>query len=115
RMPQFGRADAAQTAATGSGPQAPQETQAPQAGPATTPRVRPATAGGDPAAIHTKAGAKAWFRCYAEHGQPPSIPVHAGDDQPWRLYTGGCGPLDLKAREIFRHDPAASRTLVVLG
>jgi enediyne polyketide synthase len=94
---------------------APQVTRSPQTAATTKPAVSQATAGGDPAAIHTKAGAKAWFRCYAEHAQPPSIPVHAGDDQPWRVYTGGCGPLDLKAREIFRHDPAASRTLVLLG
>jgi enediyne polyketide synthase len=31
------------------------------------------------------------------------------------LYTGGCGPFDLKAREVFRHDQAAGRTLVLLG
>ena len=43
------------------------------------------------------------------------LPVHAGDDRPWRLYTGGCGPLDLRIREVFRHHPAANRTLAVLG
>ncbi len=93
---------------------------APQAppGPATPALATPApafTSGGDPAAIHTKAGAKAWFRCYAEASQPPALPVQAGDGRPWRLYTGGCGPLELKVRQVFRHDPAASRTLAVLG
>ena len=82
---------------------------------ATTPAAGLVIAAGDPAAIHTKAGAKPWFRCYAEQTRAPVLPVHAGDDRPWRLYTGGCGPLDLRIREVFRHHPAANRTLAVLG
>jgi 3-oxoacyl-(acyl-carrier-protein) synthase len=89
-------------------------TRSPAAEPG-TPAASPASTAGDPAAIHTKTGAKPWFRCYAERTQPPSLPWPAGDDQPWRIYTGGCGPLDRKAGEIFRHDPSATRTLVVLG
>ena len=86
-----------------------------QSAEATTPAASLATADGDPAAVHTKAGAKPWFRCYAEQTRAPVLPVHAGDDRPWRLYTGGCGPLDLRIREVFRHHPTANRTLAVLG
>ena len=31
------------------------------------------------------------------------------------MHTGGCEPLNRKAGEIFRHDPAAPRTLAILG
>ncbi|MDR2986021.1 MAG: SDR family NAD(P)-dependent oxidoreductase, partial [Nocardiopsaceae bacterium] len=75
----------------------------------------PADADGDPPAVRTKAGSNAWFRCYAEQTEAPVASVPVGDDRPWRLYTGGCGPLQPQVRELFRHDPAASRTLVVLG
>jgi enediyne polyketide synthase len=60
-------------------------------------------------------GVSPWFRCFAEQAKEPGLPLPAGDDQPWRVYTGGCGPLGQKVREIFRHDPAAGRTLAVLG
>ena len=70
---------------------------------------------GDPAAIHAGAGAKPWYRCYAERTQPPALPLPVGDDQPWRIYTGGCGSLDKKVRAVFRHDQAAPRALAVLG
>ncbi|HUZ51589.1 MAG TPA: beta-ketoacyl synthase N-terminal-like domain-containing protein [Streptosporangiaceae bacterium] len=63
----------------------------------------------------TDGGVAPWFRCYTEREQAPALPVPAGDDRPWRLHTGGCEPLDRKAGELFRHDPAAQRTLAILG
>jgi enediyne polyketide synthase len=60
-------------------------------------------------------GVAPWFRCYAEQRREPESVLPVRDDQPWRVYTGACGPLGQKVREIFRHDPAAGRTLAVLG
>lgn len=58
------------------------------------------------------AGVAPWYRCYAEQSAEPagSIPVPA--DGPWRVYTGGC---DALRNEVFTDDPAANRTLAVLG
>lgn len=58
------------------------------------------------------AGVAPWYRCYAERSAEPagSIPVPA--DGPWRVYTGG---RDALRNEVFTHDPAANRTLAVLG
>ncbi|MGI9006756.1 MAG: beta-ketoacyl synthase N-terminal-like domain-containing protein [Streptosporangiaceae bacterium] len=61
------------------------------------------------------AGSRPWFRCYAEHTQRPSFPVPVGDERPWRLHTGGCEEFEPEAGELFRPDPAARRTLAVLG
>jgi enediyne polyketide synthase len=47
--------------------------------------------------------------------QPAALPVPATDDRPWRLHTGGCEPLEEKIGQLFRHDSAAARTLVVTG
>jgi len=60
------------------------------------------------------AGVGRWVRCYVERTQP-AAPVPADDDQPWRIHAGGCEPLDQSVNEIFRHDPAASRTLALIG
>jgi enediyne polyketide synthase len=110
RVPATSQPEPPQTAATTeTAPQAPAAPTTP------APAVTTATSGGDPAAIHTKAGAEAWFRCYAEASRPPVLSGHTRDDRPWRLYTGGCGRLEPTVRQVFRHHPAASRTLVVLG
>lgn len=61
------------------------------------------------------AGARPLFRCYAEHPQRPSFPVPVVDDRSWRLHTGGCEEFEPGVGEIFRHDPAARRTLAVVG
>jgi enediyne polyketide synthase len=60
-------------------------------------------------------GAGPWVRCYAERTQPACLPVQADDDRPWRIYMGGCEPLRRKVADLFRHDPAANRTLALIG
>ncbi|HEX9514831.1 MAG TPA: SDR family NAD(P)-dependent oxidoreductase [Streptosporangiaceae bacterium] len=69
----------------------------------------------DATAIGAGNGVAPWVRCYAERTQEPALLVPAADDRPWRLHTGGCGPLDQKVGDLFAHDPEAGRTLVVLG
>jgi enediyne polyketide synthase len=69
----------------------------------------------NPSAITSETGMATGFHCYAERTQEPALAVPTADDQPWRLHTGGCGPLDQKVGDLFRHDPDAERTLVVLG
>jgi len=70
---------------------------------------------GDTTAVGAGTGIAPWFRCYAERTQEPALVVPTSDDQPWRLHTGGCGPLDQKVGDLFPHRPEAGRTLVVLG
>ena len=72
-------------------------------------------AGDGATTIGAETGTALRFRCYAERTQEPALVGPAADDQPWRLYTGGCGPLDQKVGDLFPHDPGAGRTLAVLG
>ena len=65
---------------------------------------------GDPAK-----GPETWVRCYAERTQPAWLPVQANGHQPWRIYMGGCEPLRQTVADLFRHDPAATRTLALIG
>ncbi len=60
-------------------------------------------------------GVAAWHRCYVEATAVPAEPVPAPADGPWRVHTGGGGPFCLDELDLFRHDPAAGRTLAVLG
>ena len=83
------------------------------ADPGNSPRA--AAAAGEARAGGPAAGVGPWVRCYVERTGPTALPAAADDDQPWRLHTGGCEPLRQKAGEIFRHDPAASRTLALIG
>jgi enediyne polyketide synthase len=114
--PQGGGADPAHQARTEAGED---RRSAVAAGTASAePRSSAATSGvnaSDATAIGAGTGVAPWFRCYAERTQEPALVVPAADDQPWRLHTGGCGPLDQKVGALFLHDDDAGRTLVVLG
>nr|MDA8323601.1 beta-ketoacyl synthase N-terminal-like domain-containing protein [Actinomycetota bacterium] len=56
-----------------------------------------------------------WARCYVEQLRQPGRPVPAADQGAWRIYSGGCESLRPAIETAFRRDPAARRTLAVLG
>ena len=73
-------------------------------------RTRPATKPAKPESEVT--GVAPWYRCYAEQTIEPVGSIATAASGPWRIYTGGC---DALRDELFTHEPAADRTLALLG
>lgn len=61
------------------------------------------------------AGVAPWYRCYAERTTEPAGLIDPPGDGPWRVYTGGCDFLRDEVFDLFPAEPAAGRTLAVLG
>ena len=56
-----------------------------------------------------------WARCYAEQLQPPRRPVLPGDGRPWRVRAATSHPFIKAVHDLFPDEPAAGRTLAVVG
>jgi enediyne polyketide synthase len=61
------------------------------------------------------AGVGPWSRCYAEQFVLPTDPIEPPDDGAWRIHTGGCEAFSSIVNDFYEHNPAAGRTLAVLG
>jgi enediyne polyketide synthase len=61
------------------------------------------------------AGVSTWARCFTEQEGPAVAPDSVRDDQPWRLLVADGFPLREDVAGIFGSDPAAARTLAVIG
>ncbi|HEU5416874.1 MAG TPA: beta-ketoacyl synthase N-terminal-like domain-containing protein [Streptosporangiaceae bacterium] len=75
----------------------------------------PAVSGPEPGQPGALAGVKSWTRCFTEEAGPPAAPDSVRDDQPWRLLVAEGDPLRAAAAATFGSDPAAARTLAVIG
>src|SRR5215469_12805647 len=88
--------------------------------PVTGPQAHPAPAAENPAAEEPVPGVASWHRCYVEGTREPAEPVPSQVDRDWRIYTGGTEPFSvgnelLDDLDLVRHEPAAARTLALLG
>jgi enediyne polyketide synthase len=61
------------------------------------------------------AGVGPWSRCYTEQFVLPTDPIEPPGDGAWRVHTGGCNAFLPMVNDFYSHDPAAGRTLAVLG
>ena len=60
-------------------------------------------------------GVGPWSRCYAEQFVLPADPIEPPGDGAWRIHTGGCEAFSSIVSDFYEHNPAAGRTLAVLG
>ncbi|HEY3907834.1 MAG TPA: beta-ketoacyl synthase N-terminal-like domain-containing protein [Streptosporangiaceae bacterium] len=61
------------------------------------------------------AGVGPWSRCYAEQFVLPTDLIEPPGDGAWRIHTGGCEAFSSIVNDFYEHNPAAGRTLAVLG
>jgi enediyne polyketide synthase len=61
------------------------------------------------------AGVAPWVRCFTDELRPVARPTGPADDRLWRIRVAGSYPFQQEVGVVFGHDPAADRSLAILG